>query len=101
MRQLRLQLEIAPLAVAHFLLRPLLVGQVENKSHALTRTIAERRRPISTGTRRPSLRKYSFSKGLALPVAFNSAFASSSRSSQSGGVRSGHRIRPETRSSRL
>src|SRR5471030_367615 len=45
MRQLYLEFEISSFAVAHFLLRPLLVGQVEYKSDALSLAVAERRRP--------------------------------------------------------
>ena len=56
--------------------------------------------PSRTGTRLPSLRKYSFSRGWAVPVAFSSAMARSSASRHSTGVSSVHRSRPETRSSR-
>ena len=56
--------------------------------------------PTRTGTRLPSLRKYSFSSGWRVPVAFSSAMACSSASRHSAGVSSVHRSRPETRSSR-
>ena len=56
--------------------------------------------PISTGTRLPSFRTYSFSNGWADPTRFNSATVCESRSRHSGGVRSVRCRRPEARSSR-
>ncbi len=57
-------------------------------------------RAIRIGTRLPSLRKYSFSRGCTVPNVFSSAKARSSASRHSAGVSSVHRSRPETRSSR-
>src|SRR5258705_483220 len=56
--------------------------------------------PISTGTRLPSLRKYSFSTGGNRPAIFSPATARASRSRHSGGVRSAQLTRPARRSSR-
>ncbi len=58
--------------------------------------------PMSTGTRLPSFRKYSFSNGCKLPVVLSSGTHwRTSRSSHSGGVSSVQRSRLDTRSSRL
>ena len=56
--------------------------------------------PTSTGTRLPSLRKYSFSYGLHASRSPSARPSLAGRSSHSGGVRSVQRTRPETRSSR-
>ena len=56
--------------------------------------------PISTGTRLPSLRKYSFSNGCAIPVILTSQTVCALRKSHSGGVRSVQLKRPDARSSR-
>ena len=50
--------------------------------------------PVSTGTRLPSFRKYSFSKGWTLPTVLISATARASRICHSGGVSSVRRNRP-------
>ena len=54
-----------------------------------------------TGTRVPSLRISSFSKGVQAPNRRPSSCASSSRGAYSGGVRSGQCSRPASKSSRL
>ena len=55
--------------------------------------------PISTGTRLPSFRKYSFSNGWTIPIVFSSATVRASRSRHSAGVRFVRFRRPEARSS--
>ena len=67
-RQLHLCLAVSPLALAQAFLRPLALGHIEDESDALVSAFVESRRADSTGTRLPSLRKYSFSNGCKLPV---------------------------------
>ena len=63
MRQLHLHLAVAPLALACLGFRPLALGQIEHEGDALV-PFSRLAAPTSTGTRLPSLRKYSFSYGL-------------------------------------
>ena len=56
------------LAVAKRHFGPFALGQINHKVHSLIRRIANGAPPISTGTRLPSFRKYSFSYGCTVPV---------------------------------
>jgi hypothetical protein len=83
--ELRLSIEEALFAGAQPLLRSVMSMTKETPSSGFHSKIA---RATSTGTRLPSLRKYSFSRDCTVRVAFSSAKAWSSTSRHSAGVRS-------------